>query len=153
MSALELKIPPLVLVLVTGAAMWFLSAATPSFGSHVPYKQAVASLLAVTGVAVAILGVVQFRHSRTTVNPTRPQDTSALVTTGIYAFSRNPMYLGFLLALLAWAVFLANVLVVLPVAAFVAYMNRFQITPEERALSSLFGTEFNAYKQQVRRWA
>ena len=63
------------------------------------------------------------------------------------------MYLGFLLALLAWAVFLANVLALLPVVAFVAYMNRFQIAPEERALVALFGAEYNAYKQRVRRWA
>ncbi len=62
------------------------------------------------------------------------------------------MYLGFLLLLLAFAVFLANILAVLPVVAFVAYMNRFQITPEERALVARFGPEYDAYKQRVRRW-
>jgi protein-S-isoprenylcysteine O-methyltransferase Ste14 len=153
MSALELKIPPVVLVLLAGAAMWVLSAAAPSFAWQAPYRQATALVFAVAGVIVAILGVVSFRHASTTVNPTRPQDASSLVTTGIYRFSRNPMYLGFLLALLAWAVFLANVLTLLPVVAFVAYMNRFQITPEERALVAMFGTEYDAYKQRVRRWA
>ena len=74
-------------------------------------------------------------------------------TTRIYRLSRNPMYLGFLLVLAAWAVLLANVLVLLPVVAFVIYMNRFQITPEERALAVMFGTEFNAYKRRVRKWA
>ena|SRR5438105_6260010 len=153
MSALELKIPPVVLVLLAGAAMWVLSTAAPSFASQVPYRQAIALVLAVLGVIVTVVGVVSFRRASTTVNPTRPQDTSSLVTTGIYRLSRNPMYLGFLLALIAWAVFLANVLALLPVVAFVAYMNRFQITPEERALAAMFGAEFNAYGQRVRRWA
>ena len=153
MHALELKIPPVVLVLFAGAAMWVLSAATPSFAWQMPYKQAIALILAVSGVTVAVLGVASFRRASTTVNPTRLQDTSSLVTTGIYRLSRNPMYLGFLLALAAWAVFLANVLVFLPVVAFVIYMKRFQITPEERALAVMFGTEFNAYKRRVRRWA
>jgi len=62
------------------------------------------------------------------------------------------MYLGFLLALVGWAVFLANALAFVLVPLFVMYMNRFQITPEERALSALFGTEFSAYRQRVRRW-
>ena len=153
MHALELKIPPVVLMLFAGAAMWVLSAATSLFAWQVPYKQAIALTLAVSGVTVAVLGVASFRRASTTVNPTRLQDTSSLVTTGIYRLSRNPMYLGFLLALAAWAVFLANILVLLLVVAFVIYMNRFQITPEERALAVMFGTEFNAYKRRVRRWA
>jgi len=153
MGTLELKIPPVVLVLLSGAAMWILSAAAPSFARKVPYSQAIAFIFAVSGVAVAVFGVVSFRRACTTVNPTRPQDVSSLVTTGIYRLSRNPMYLGLLLALVAWVVFLGNVLALLPVVAFVAYMNRFQITPEERALAAMFGTEFKAYKQRVRRWA
>jgi protein-S-isoprenylcysteine O-methyltransferase Ste14 len=152
MNALELKIPPIVLLLLTGAAMWVLPALAPAFTLQVPYRQALALILAFSGVTVAVAGVVSFRRAGTTVNPTRPQDTSSLVTTGIYRLSRNPMYLGFLLALLAWTVFLANVLALLPVVAFVVYMNRFQITPEERALAVMFGAEFNAYKQKVRRW-
>jgi len=153
MSALELRIPPAALVLLTAAAMWFLARAATLFAWQVPYGQAISLFLAVAGVIVAVLGVVSFRRAGTTVNPTRPQATSSLVSTGIYGFSRNPMYLGFLLALVAWAVFLANILALVPVVAFVGYMNRFQIAPEERALAAMFGTEFTAYKQRVRRWA
>jgi protein-S-isoprenylcysteine O-methyltransferase Ste14 len=152
MSVLDLKIPPVVLVLSAFTAMWALSTATPGFTWQVPYKGTIAFAVAVAGGIVAVLGVRSFQHARTTVNPTRPQDTSSLVTTGIYHVSRNPMYLGFLLLLLAFAVFLANILAVLPVVAFVAYMNRFQITPEERALVARFGPEYDAYKQRVRRW-
>ena len=152
MSALELKIPPVALVLFAGAAMWFVSAVAPSFTLQLPFKQAIALVLPVAGAFVAVWGVVSFRRVGTTVNPTKPQATSSLVSTGSYRFSRNPMYLGFLLALVGWAVFLANALAFVLVPLFVMYMNRFQITPEERALSALFGTEFSAYRQRVRRW-
>ena len=79
------------------------------------------------------------------------QDFDA-VSAGPYRFTRNPMYLGLLLTLLAWAVFLFNPVVLLFVPIFVLYINRFQIKPEEQVLSSLFGAEYMAYKGQVRRW-
>ncbi len=152
MRALELKIPPVALALITGAAMWGLAKAAPSLVSAVPFRQGIAAFLAVAGVSVAVLGVLSFRRSRTTVNPTTPQRTSALVTTGIYRVSRNPMYLGFLLLLVAWAAFLANVLALLPVVAFIAFVNRFQIAPEEQALAAMFGDDYFNYKRRVRRW-
>jgi protein-S-isoprenylcysteine O-methyltransferase Ste14 len=152
MSALELRIPPVALVLLAGAAMWLLSTAAPSYAFQLPYRQAFALVLLAVGAIVAVLGVVSFRRAGTTVNPTRPQATSSLVTTGIYRISRNPMYLGFLLALIGWAVFLANIVAFVLIPAFVIYMDRFQIMPEERALQARFGSEFTAYKAKVRRW-
>jgi protein-S-isoprenylcysteine O-methyltransferase Ste14 len=77
---------------------------------------------------------------------------SSLVSNSVYRFTRNPMYLGLLLTLLAWAAFLSNPLAVLWVPVFVLYINRFQITPDERVLSSLFGAEYAAYRNRVRRW-
>jgi protein-S-isoprenylcysteine O-methyltransferase Ste14 len=74
------------------------------------------------------------------------------VRSGVYSFTRNPMYLGFLLVLVGWATFLSNALAFLILPAFILYMNRFQIEPEERALASLFAEEFVAYKSRVRRW-
>jgi protein-S-isoprenylcysteine O-methyltransferase Ste14 len=132
--------------------MWLLARALPALAWPLPYKDAAASVLALAGAAVAVLGVLSFRQAGTTVNPTRPQSTSSLVSTGIYRYSRNPMYLGFLLALLGWAAHLASLTALAPVAAFVAYMDRFQIAPEERALLALFGDEFAAYMRKVRRW-
>ena len=82
----------------------------------------------------------------------RPDSTSSLVVSGIYKYTRNPMYLGFLLVLLGWATFLSNITALALLPVFVVYMNRFQIGPEERALGSLFAQEYKAYHARVRRW-
>ena len=81
-----------------------------------------------------------------------PEKSSALVCTGIYKYSRNPMYLGMALLLLAWAIYLASVWALLGVMAYVLYITRFQIIPEERVMEKLFGQEYLAYKAKVRRW-
>ena len=67
-------------------------------------------------------------------------------------YSRNPMYLGFLLLLLALACYLMNVAAMALLPLFVLYMNRFQIAPEERFLLQKFGAEYQAYCERVRRW-
>jgi protein-S-isoprenylcysteine O-methyltransferase Ste14 len=96
--------------------------------------------------------VAAFRRARTTVNPLTPDATTALVESGIYRLTRNPMYLGFLLLLLAEIVWLANPVALLAAPAFVLYLNRFQIGPEERALRNRFGAKFQSYSHRVRRW-
>lgn len=152
MSALELKVPPLAVGLLIGAAMWLASVIAPALAMPVPYKNAIAIAVALAGIGAVLLGAFSFRRASTTLNPLHPEAASSLVTTGIYRVTRNPMYLGFALVLLAWAVFLGNAPAFVLVPAFVIYMNRFQIEPEERALSIMFGAEFTAYQRGVRRW-
>jgi len=152
MNALELKIPPLVLTLVFAGAMWVGSALLPSLVLPLPWRLALAVVLTGLGIAVALAGVLAFRNADTTVNPTQPSATSAMVTSGVYRVSRNPMYVGFLLVLLGWATLLAHAFAFILLPVFVAYMNRFQISAEERALSLKFGSQFATYKQSVRRW-
>ena len=152
MQALELKIPPLALVLLTGALMWITSRLVPTVSIDIPAGLFMAVAIAMMGAATSILGVVSFRRAGTTVNPYTPEATSSLVRSGIYARTRNPMYLGFLLILIAWGVYLANGVAILFVPAFVAYMNRFQIAPEEAALRKRFGPEFDRFAGDVRRW-
>ena len=101
----------------------------------------------------SVLGVALFRGAGTTVNPTTPDKVSSLVITGIYRVSRNPMYVGFLLFLVAWGIFLSHLLsLLLFPTIFIVYMNHFQIPQEEKALKRLFGEEFTSYKKEVRRW-
>lgn len=151
MQALELRIPPVALVFIF-AGLMALGAYVLPFAVGIPAAIFIAVALFLVGAAVAIAGVLAFKRNKTTVNPFTPERTSTLVTTGIYRFTRNPMYLGFLLALAGWAVLLSNLVAFALLPVFIAYMNRFQIEPEERALENHFGADYRAYKQSVRRW-
>jgi protein-S-isoprenylcysteine O-methyltransferase Ste14 len=108
--------------------------------------------LALIGLATCLAGVASFRRANTTVNPMKPDLTSLLVVSGIYKYTRNPMYLGFALILFGWAAHLSNLTAVALVPAFVLYIDRFQIRPEEHVLASLFPHEYPRYQAQVRRW-
>lgn len=132
--------------------MWLVSSALPALTLHLPMRHALAVVLEVLGACITVAGVVGFRWAGTTVNPLRPQAASALVTSGVYRWTRNPMYLGMLLGLAGGGVYLAHGLAWLLLPLFVAYMNRFQIRVEERALSERFGAAYTRYKHSVRRW-
>lgn len=152
MSWLELKVPPPVLALLLGLLMWLASSLVAPV--EVPFgpRVGVALVLASVGLVFGLTGMVSFWRAKTTINPTRPTATSSLVTSGAFRFTRNPMYLSLLLYLFAWAAYLSNLLALLFVPVYVLYINEFQIKPEERVLSSLFGPEYAAYKGRVRRW-
>src|SRR5678809_532732 len=132
MRVLELKVPPAAVVVVSAALMWLASWILPSFGFGFPARGLFVVSFAGAGLVTSALGVVSFRRARTTINPTRPGSSTCLVRSGVYTFTRNPMYLGFLLVLIGWAIFLSNSLAFLLLPAFILYMNRFQIEPEER---------------------
>ena len=149
---LELKIPPPILVLIISALMWFVSENLPALSFTLPGTQLFGFALAGTGILFALAGIIAFLKAKTTVNPTQPGNTSAMVTSGVYRLSRNPMYLGLLLVLAGWSAVLSHVLAFVFLPIFVAYINRFQITPEERALSAKFGEAFSIYTQEVRKW-
>jgi len=152
MKSLELKVPPPAVALVIAVLMWLLSLLAPALAFTIPARLLIAIILAIAGVATAVAGVTTFARAKTTVNPTTPQKSSSLVSWGIYSITRNPMYLGLLLELTAWTIFLSNPLPFLLLPAYMIYINRFQIAPEERALASLFGRDFAAYQSRVRRW-
>ncbi len=151
---LELKIPPPVVGLITATLMWGVAQTVwPAVLSVSGYPRAALALgLLVAGIATDIAGLIAFVRHKTTINPMRPGKTSHIVRYGIYRFSRNPMYLGMLLILSAWAVYLGHLLAALILPLFVAYINRFQIRPEERILAERFGADYLAYLASVRRW-
>jgi protein-S-isoprenylcysteine O-methyltransferase Ste14 len=151
-GGLTLRVPPVALFFVIGLLVWMLSAWLPSWRITLPGRTVVAALLLLVAGAIGIAGVRAFGRARTTVDPLRPQRASALVTSGIYQRTRNPMYVALAIALLAWAIWLGHPLALLGVVAFVAWMNRYQIAPEEHALRALFGAEFERYCSEVRRW-
>ncbi len=151
-SSLELKLPPVLVVAVAALLMWVIAWALPALEPTLPGRVPAAIIAAAAGALLSLAGVVEFRRSRTTVNPLKPDTASSLVSGGIYRVTRNPMYLGFALALLGWGVFLANPASLAMLFPFVVCMNRFQIVPEEKALETLFGAAFAAYRSKVRRW-
>lgn len=152
MHALELKVPPPLVLIVAALLMFAAATLTPSLTFSLPGNSVWAALIAVLGIAVAGAGVVAFRRAKTTVNPMRVHETSSLVTNGVFRISRNPMYVGMLLLLVAWAVHLANAAAILGLPLFVLYIARFQIAPEERSLQALFGEAFVAYTKATRPW-
>jgi protein-S-isoprenylcysteine O-methyltransferase Ste14 len=117
-----------------------------------PAKHIIAAGIAAVGGILSVPAIVSFLLARTTIHPENPEKTTKLVVTGVYAITRNPMYLSLLVVLIGWGVYLSNVAALVPIPFFVIYLNRFQIIPEEKALRSLFGSEFEAYCEHVRRW-
>ena len=152
MHALELKIPPPVVALLSAAAMWFVSTITPTLDVPFAARIGTALLIALIGGTFDVGGLIFFLRAKTTVNPLQPARTSALVTSGIYRITRNPMYVGMLLILIGWAVFLAAPWALAGPLLFFAWIGRFQIAPEERVLAGLFGEVYAAYRRRVRRW-
>ena len=152
MQALELKIPPVALVFITGTLMWMLTLIAPNLSFLFSTAPHVAITLAFIGAGTALLGVREFRSVGTTVDPRVPDQSERLVVHGIYRVSRNPMYVGFLFVLGAWGIFLCNAAALVMLPVFVLYMNRFQIVPEERHMNEKFGDVFHQYQDTVRRW-
>ncbi|MDX1625111.1 MAG: isoprenylcysteine carboxylmethyltransferase family protein [Wenzhouxiangellaceae bacterium] len=152
MRALELRVPPLVQFFIAALAMVAVERTFPAAGFDLPASTWIGGGLVAAGLIMAIAGVVEFRRCSTTVDPRFPQQSSALVTSGVYRFSRNPMYLGFASWLAGLGVMLENWASLLPALAFVACMNRLQIQPEERQLQKTFGERYATYRSRVRRW-
>jgi protein-S-isoprenylcysteine O-methyltransferase Ste14 len=152
MHALELKIPPPVVAALLATLMWLAASAVPSMRFEIPARRAIAACTGIAGLAFSISGVVSFRRARTTVNPLKPETASSLVVSGPYRLSRNPMYVGLALVLSAWAMLLAHALAFVFLPAFILYITRFQIRPEEEAMTKRFGEEYAAYRSRVRRW-
>jgi protein-S-isoprenylcysteine O-methyltransferase Ste14 len=149
---LALRIPPLAVAALAGVAAWSLAGLFPNVRVESPGLVVAAAGFGLLGFGCSLLGVVSFRRARTTVNPLQPETATTLVISGIYRVTRNPMYLGFLLGLLGELAWLGSPVALLAAPAFVTYLNRFQIAPEEAALRARFGAEFIAYTTRVPRW-
>lgn len=135
-----------------GVIMWLIAVHAPDLALVIPARNILVAVISLMGMALILAGAVAFSMAGTTVNPMQPTKTSSVVTRGVYTISRNPMYVGFLLILLSWALLLSNMLSFAILPAFIWYMNRFQIIPEEQALRAKFGGEYAVYTKRVRRW-
>lgn len=152
MPSLENKIPPPLVGTFVAAAMWGLSMLGPQLDIPAGLQYVAIAILVAAGVAFDLTGLFAFHTARTTINPLKPHCASTLVTCGVYRVTRNPMYVGLVLFLLAWGVYLSAVLPFTGPAIFALYITCFQIRPEERILKGIFGGEYEAYSNRVRRW-
>jgi len=132
--------------------MWLITFVSPVMVLPPTVRTGLVLVSVLVGVGISLTGIVAFRRAKTTVNPHSPERASSLVTTGIYQFTRNPMYVGILFVLLGWAVYLSAPWSLAGPAAFYLYISRFQVMPEEQALHARFGEEYSTYKQRVRPW-
>lgn len=149
---MSLRIPPVIQFLICGLLMWGITMLLPALDLNLPLFEYAGSVLIAAGVILLILALIAFARARTTVNPVEPEHANTLVTAGLYQISRNPMYLAMALILLGGALRLGNIGAFIAPALFVWSITMFQIKPEERALQTIFGEHFTAYRQQTRRW-
>jgi len=142
----------MVFLLLVGILMKVVANLLPFQNFSLMMSSMIGTILAFFGIVISLLGVYEFRKAKTTVDPRNPHKSEFLVRAGIYKFSRNPMYLGFLIILFGWWVILENYLAFYFIPLFVLYMNLFQIKPEEMCLSQKFGEAYTEYCNEVRRW-
>ena len=146
------RVPPPAWMLLFAAAMWALDRYCPIVTLvAAPWNRLGWLLIALAPLAPAT-AMIQFRRAHTTINPLDPAKVSALVTAGIYRWTRNPMYLGLSVLLLGWAVHLGTLSPFVLPPLFVLLMTRVQIVPEEYALRERFGEDFERYCRDVSRW-
>ncbi|MBM7454554.1 protein-S-isoprenylcysteine O-methyltransferase Ste14 [Oceanisphaera litoralis] len=147
-----LWLPPPGVVALTAIMMWLTEQQAPVWTRHFAGQQSISGLLLLVGLSLMGLAASALFRAGTTVLPFNPGKSRRLVTGGIFRYSRNPIYLGDILLLLAWAVWLGNGLGLLWLPLFVGYMNKVQIGAEERALAARFGADYLDYCRRVRRW-
>lgn len=140
-------LPPPFIAFILVVLMWV----CPIWGEY-NVNLYVIGVIILLSAAIALSALYQCHHQKTTIDPQKLDNTTYLLTHGIFRFSRNPMYLSLLLCLIAFALWRGNLLCWVGVIGFVIIMNRGQIRREEQFLLAKFGETYRQYQKQVRRW-
>jgi protein-S-isoprenylcysteine O-methyltransferase Ste14 len=151
-SLLDNRVPPPALMIAVALLMWLVAPQAPVPAWPALARFGAAAVFAAGGIAINVAGFRAIRRAGSSIDPTRPAAASALVIGGPFRFSRNPMYVGFTLMLLAWAACLQSPWAFAGPALFAIFLTRWQILPEERALRAKFGAAYAGYEARVRRW-
>ncbi|MAG18757.1 MAG: hypothetical protein CMB98_01600 [Flavobacteriaceae bacterium] len=144
------KIPPPILVFILITSNYFSQNQLEII--HLPYKYSISVLILLVGTLILISPVFKFIKSKTTVNPVKFKKVNKLVTSGIYKYSRNPMYLGMILIIISTSIYYLNYYSLVTPFIFYFWINRFQIKREEIFLTEKFGKEYLSYMSKTRRW-
>lgn len=149
---MKLKIPPPVYALIFLFVMWFGAERLPLIQWRSPIFPVLSIIFLTLGIILDASSVFRFIVNRTTINPVKPQNSKKLITNGLYAYTRNPMYLGLLMILAGYACYLSSLIAFLLLPVFMWVLTIMQIKPEEKILEKLFKDEYLQYKKKVRRW-
>ena len=145
-----LKIPPPLLVLILVVSNYFSSKKIDLI--LIPNQNIISFIIFLIGLIILINPIVRFIKSKTTIDPIKFKKVNKLITSGIYKFSRNPMYLGLLMIVISTSIFYLNIFSVATPILFYFWINRFQIKREEIFLTEKFGKEYLLYKTKTRKW-
>lgn len=149
---MKLLIPPPLQAIICAACMWAIASPFPNLNFTFAFQQPLAILICIIGIGIDLVSVGLFARTKTTVSPFSPDKTSQLVISGLYQYTRNPMYLGMALILTGLAIWLGNAAAFIMVPIFIWFITVLQIIPEEEILLEKFGEEYGDYKMRVRRW-
>ena len=156
MNFLKLRIIPPFQVLILGAMMWWFHENYDLSDSHLHvhfgWEYALSRFLLLLALIIVLLAVFEFWKQKTTVSPVNIQNTSSLITSGVFKWSRNPIYFADILILFAWALWLGFLPGIAVIAVFICFISKFQIEPEEAVLENKFGKVYDDYRARVRRW-
>lgn len=144
---LDTKIPPPIVTIIILSIIYLFDLNQYNLNTDI-----ISLILLLSGIIFILSAVIQFVNRKTTVNPTKPHKTTALVITGTYKITRNPMYLGMLLIIISFAFYKASIISLILVPFFIFYINKFQIEPEEFEMRNKFGKEYEDYCKKVDRW-
>ena len=144
------KIPPPLVVLILVISTFFSSKKIDLI--QIPFQSIISIFILSIGILILLNPVLKFKKSKTTINPIKFKKVNKLVTSGIYKYSRNPMYLGLLIIVISSSIFYLNIYSILTPLFFYIWINRFQIKREEIFLTEKFGEEYLSYKNRTRRW-
>ena len=145
-----IKIPPPILVLILVSSNYFSSKKIDLF--YLPNQDLISILILLIGMLILINPIFKFIKSKTTIDPIKFKKVNKLIISGIYKYSRNPMYLGLLMIVISTSIFFLNILSITTPFLFYCWINRFQIKREEIFLTEKFGKEYMSYKTKTRRW-
>ncbi len=149
---LKNKIPPPVIMLFSIGLVWLFQRYIPIIEFTIPFKLYVCIAIFLLGIFLAVHSVFGFLRAKTTINPIALKETNSLVTSGLYRYTRNPMYLGMALIIASAILFYGALSGGFSLIFFVVALNQLQIMPEEKVLEEIFGAEYTTFKSRVRRW-
>tara|TARA_B100000579_G_scaffold422653_1_gene424896 strand:- start:130 stop:576 length:447 start_codon:yes stop_codon:yes gene_type:complete len=144
------KIPPPIVTLTFGLFIYFSKSFFPEFNNDL--LGIASGLSLIIGIGVLISAVASFRKQKTTVNPLDIEKASSLVISGVFKYSRNPMYLGMVFILFSITLKFNLIGGIILTLLFALFITKFQIIPEEVVMKKLFKEGFDSYKKKTRRW-